>query len=271
MNHPGEPLHREVSWMAGLNLDFVDLTLEPPAVATWQVNPAEVSKVLRDHGLGVVGHTAYYLPIASSFESLRRAAVDELKRAVEVFAAIGAKWMNVHPDGHAPFTDEPTVVRRNIASLQELVAFAAPFGVRIMLENVPGRFNSVAQLKPIFDAVPDAALHLDIGHCNLSVARSTAGELIARYANRLAHVHLHDNRGGTADLHLALGMGDLDVPAHVRELRAADYDGTITLEVFARDRRFLASSRDRLRELWAATSSFDRSASRSLKSVKVAE
>ena len=46
-------------------------------------------------------------------------------------------------------------------------------------------------------------------------------------------------------------MGDLNVPAHVRELRAAGYDSTITLEVFARDRQFLAYSRDRLRELWA--------------------
>jgi sugar phosphate isomerase/epimerase len=252
MNHPGEPLHREIAWMAELKLDFIDLTLEPPAVATWQVDPGEITKRLRDHGLGVVGHTAYYLPIGSSFESLRRAAVEELKRAAEVFAAIGAKWMNVHPDGHAPFTDERTVVQRNIASLQELVTFAAPLGVGIMLENVPGRFNSVAQLAPIFDAVPEAALHLDIGHCNLSVARSTAGELIGQYARRLAHVHLHDNRGGHADLHLALGMGDVDVTGHVRELRTAGYDGTVTLEVFSRDRHFLAYSRDRLRALWAA-------------------
>src|SRR5437868_4868859 len=27
MNHPGEPLHREVAWMAEMKLDFVDLTL----------------------------------------------------------------------------------------------------------------------------------------------------------------------------------------------------------------------------------------------------
>ena len=253
MNHPGEPLHREVAWMAELKLDFIDLTLEPPAAATWQINPEEVKRLLADHGLGVIGHTAYYLPIGSSFESLRRAAMDELKRALECFAIIGAKWMNVHPDGHAPFTDETTVVQRNIASLRELVAFAAPLGIGVMLENVPGRFNSVAQLTPIFDAVPQAGLHLDIGHCNLAVARSTAGELIERFARRLAHVHLHDNRGGHADLHLALGMGDIDAPAHVRELRAAGYDGAITLEVFSRDRHYLGYSRDTLRRLWDAS------------------
>lgn len=150
MNHPGEPLHKEVAWMAGLKLDFLDLTVEPPAVATWQLNAGEVGRLLRDHGLGIVGHTAYYLPIGSSFESLRRAAIDELKRAIEFFGALEVAWMNVHPDGHAPFVDEATVVWRNIDSPRELVEFARPLGVGIMLENAPGRFNSVAQLSPIF-------------------------------------------------------------------------------------------------------------------------
>lgn len=252
MNHPGEPLERELAWMAELKFDFIDLTLEPPAAATWLLRPADVKRALTTHGLGVVGHTAFYLPIGHSFASVRRASIDELKRAAEFFAEIGATWMNVHPDGHAPFFDEPTVVRRNIEALQELAEFALPLGVGVMLENVPGRFNSLSQLAPIFDAVPRLGLHLDLGHSNLAVARSTAGELIAALGPRLAHVHVHDNRGGHADLHLALGMGDLDLAQHMRELRRAGFDGTITLEVFARDRHFLTYSRDRLRELWAA-------------------
>lgn len=250
MNNPAEPLAREVAWMAELKLDFIDLTLEPPAAATWKLKSNEVAALIRDHGLAVVGHTAFYLPIASNFLSLRRTAVDELKRAAEFFSALGAKWMNVHPDGHAPFVDEPTIVRRNIESLNELVEFARPLGLGVMLENVPGRFNSVTQLAPIFAGVPELGLHLDIGHSNLSVAQNTAPELIAYFGSRLAHVHLHDNRGGHADLHLALGMGDLDLGTLVRNLRASGYDRTITLEVFTPDRHFVAYSRDRLRELW---------------------
>ena len=250
MNHPGEPLPRELAWMAAMKLDFVDLTLEPPAAATWQLRPAEVAAMLRDHNLGVIGHTAFYLPIASSFESLRQAAVDELKKAAEFFSKIGAKWMNVHPDGHAPFVEETSIVLRNISSLREVVEFAQPLGVGVMLENVPGRFNSALQLTPIFDAVPQLGLHLDIGHSNLAVEHNTAPELIAKYARRLAHVHLHDNRGGHADLHLALGMGQLDSAHYIRKLRASGYDQTITLEVFAADRHYLQYSRDRLRELW---------------------
>jgi sugar phosphate isomerase/epimerase len=252
MNHPGLPLEDELAWMAELKLDFIDLTLEPPAVATWQLKPKQVTALLREHRFGVVGHTAYYLPIGSSFESLRRAALEELKVAAQFFAEVGARWMNVHPDGHAPFVDERTIVQRNIESLRELSEFCRPLGVGVMLENVPGRFNSVAQLAPIFEAVPELALHLDIGHSALAVTQNTAGELIERFSKRLAHVHLHDNRGGHADLHLALGMGNLDAAGYVRQLRASGYDQTITLEVFSPDRHFLAYSRDRLRAWWDA-------------------
>src|SRR5690242_8190177 len=48
MNHPGTPLHREVAWMAELKLDFIDLTLEPPAAATWQMKPDQIKTLLRD-------------------------------------------------------------------------------------------------------------------------------------------------------------------------------------------------------------------------------
>jgi sugar phosphate isomerase/epimerase len=45
-------------------------------------------------------------------------------------------------------------------------------------------------------------------------------------------------------------MGQLDTAHQIRKLRASGYDETITLEVFAADRHYLAYSRDRLRELW---------------------
>lgn len=250
MNHPARDLDAELRWMAAQQLEFIDLTLEPPLCAPWQVRPAEIRARLAEMRFGVVGHTAYYLPIGSSFESLRLAAIDELRRAIDVFAAVGARWMNVHPDAHAPFYDEATIVGRNVESLATLVEHARGTGVGVMVENVPGRFNNAPQLAALLDPLPDLGLHLDIGHCNLGVEHNTTEEILNRFAARLAHVHLHDNRGGHADLHLALGMGTMDVPRCVRALRDSGYDGTITLEVFSPDPFYLAHSRDRLKELW---------------------
>src|SRR5439155_23433878 len=113
-------------------------------------------------------------------------------------------------------------------SLEELLPPSRRCGVGLMLENLPGDFNSAVQLEPLLYALPEAGLHLDLGHANLRVAHSTAPELIRAYAPRLRHVHLHDNKGGNADLHLPLGAGTVDVAGGIRCLKAAGYDGTIT-------------------------------------------
>ncbi|MEO7299502.1 MAG: sugar phosphate isomerase/epimerase family protein [Verrucomicrobiota bacterium] len=252
MNHPARDVLQEIEWMAAMKLEFIDLTLEPPQSASWNVDVPAICRALQRHHLGVVGHTAYYLPLASPFESLRVAAVEECKRCLEIFAKVGAKWMNLHPDGKAPLHVDNFHIGRNIQSLHDLLPFSRECGVGLMVENLPGKFNTVAQLSTLLDAVPEVGLHMDIGHCNLMVEHNSADELLASYGQRLRHVHLHDNKGGGADLHLPLGTGTIDVPHYVRSLKASGYDGTITLEVFSDDPHYLSYSRDHLRKLWDA-------------------
>jgi sugar phosphate isomerase/epimerase len=236
--------------MSELGLDFVDLTLEPPAAAPWNVNTGKIRSVLHDLNMGVVGHTAFYLPFSCTFESIRKAAVEETKRCIELFSKIGAKWVNLQPDRHAPFHSRHFVIQQNIKSIQDLLSTAQNCGVGLMVENVPGEFNSRAQLGELLDALPELALHLDIGHCNLGVPANTAADIISAYGNRIRHVHLHDNKGGTADLHLPLGTGNLDFKTPLRALKAWGYDSTITLEVFSEDHEYLGYSRDVLKRAW---------------------
>ena len=96
MNSPFRPLADEIRRIAAAGFDYVDLTLEPPGA--WPVVPDEVRALLDETGLGVVGHTAWYLPIASPFPQLRAAARALLVTAFDVFAAVGATHVNVHPD-----------------------------------------------------------------------------------------------------------------------------------------------------------------------------
>ena len=252
MNHPAREPVEEIQRFAALGLDFVDLTIEPPCAAAWRVDPKEIRRVLNDLNMGVVGHTAFYLPIASAFDSLRCAGVDELKHCVDIFAEVGVKLMNFHPDPRAFFHERPFVIKQNIRSISEVIAHGRERGVGIMVENIPAGFNSAAHLAELLDPLPELGLHLDIGHANLQVVKNTTGEILARFSDRLRHVHLHDNKGGNADLHLPLGAGTMDIPHELSVLKATGYDDTITLEVFSEDKHFLLYSRDMLRELWAA-------------------
>ena len=250
MNHPGKDVLHEIDWIAAMGLDFIDLTLEPPLAASWKIDRAAIRDALQRHRLGVVGHTAFYLPLASGIEEIRQASLQELRRCVDAFAEIGASWMNVHPDRHAPMHDRRFFVERNIATLQELLPYATERGVGVMIENLPGDFNTAKELGELLDPLPKLGLHLDIGHANLMVVRSTVEELMAAYGTRLRHVHLHDNKGGSADLHLPLGTGTVDVRGAVGLLKRFGYDGTITLEVFTPDPHHLAYSRDLLQRMW---------------------
>lgn len=252
MNHPARPIVEEIKWMAAMKLDFIDLTLEPPAAAVWRINPKEIRLSLEDHGLKVIGHTAYYLPLTSPFESIRRAAIEELKQCLDAFGKIGAKWMNLHPGRKPPLHDWKFTVDQNLRTLHDLIPTAQDHGIGLMIENLPGEFNNVRELAELLEPLPELGLHLDIGHANLMVERNlnTADDILAAYGKRLRHVHLHDNKGGSADLHLPLGTGLIDTAHYVRSLRSIGYDGTITLEVFTPDRHFLEYSRDVLRQAW---------------------
>jgi sugar phosphate isomerase/epimerase len=250
MNHPARDVLQQIEWVASLGLGFIDLTLEPPMAASWRVDRDAVRHALERHRLDVVGHTAFYLPIASGIEEIRRASLEELRRCVDVFAEIGARWMNVHPDRHAPMHSRQFFVEKNLQTLNELLPYAASRGVGLMLENLPGDFNTAAQMGELLDPLPELGLHLDIGHANLLVSQSSVEELLIAYGSRLRHVHLHDNKGGAADLHLPLGTGSVDLRGAVRLLQAHGYDGTITLEVFTPDPHHLSYSRDLLQRVW---------------------
>lgn len=250
MNHPAQDPLEQIEWIASLGFGFVDLTLEPPMAASWRVDPARLRATIERHRLAVVGHTAYYLPLASGIEEIRSAAVVELRRCVDVFAAVGVRYMNLHPDRHAPMHDRRFFIERNLDTLREIQPYAASRGIGLMIENLPGDFNSVAQLAELLDPMPEVGLHLDIGHANLMVVQSSMGELLDAYGTRLRHVHLHDNKGGGADLHLPLGTGSVDLRGAVRLLQEHGYDGTITLEVFTPDAHHLTYSRDLLERVW---------------------
>jgi len=250
MNHPERDILQEIAWMADLGMEFIDLTLEPPAAASWRVDTTAIRRAIEKHGMGVVGHTAWYLPMASSIPEVREAAVTELRRCLYRFAEVGAKWMNIHPDRHTPWHPRQFYIDGNVESLEKLRRDVEKTGVGLMIENLPGDYNSAPQLGELLDRLPELGLHLDIGHANLIVPHNTTVEILSAYGNRLRHVHLHDNKGGHADLHLPLGTGTVDLRQTIGALQNCGYDGTITLEVFTPDRRHLTYSRDVLRGIW---------------------
>src|ERR671918_620909 len=134
MNFPGRSVLKEIHRIHEDGFDFIDLTLEPPAA--WLPDGKDVGRLIDDLGLQVVGHTAYYLPIASPFKELRRQAIDLYKRGLDCFADAGVELVNVHPDNRTPLHSRDQMRARNAESIAELGAMAAARGLRLMVENI---------------------------------------------------------------------------------------------------------------------------------------
>ncbi len=252
MNNPMVDITEEIAIMADLGFDFLDLTLEPEETYSANIKVKTITRALARAGLGIVGHTAWYLPVASPFPELREVTIRELERCMKVFRDLGADKMNVHPQTKVPLHDEEWVVAQNVEVVARLASLGEEIGVKVMLENMPN-FSRVSQIKPIMEAVPEALLLLDVGHANLDTPHNYSEELLAHFGERLGHVHIHDNRGGKDDMHLPLGVGNINWLRVVRALKNANYDGTITIEVFGDDDDYLVMSREKLKYLWDHT------------------
>src|SRR5690242_18769730 len=135
MNHPERNVVDEIGWMADLGMEFIDLTLEPPGAPSWGVDVKAIAAALARHRMQVIGHTAWYLPMASAIPEIREAAVAELRRCLDRFGELGAKWMNLHPDRHTPWHDRQFYIQRNLETFRELQPHAERRGVGLMVEN----------------------------------------------------------------------------------------------------------------------------------------
>jgi sugar phosphate isomerase/epimerase len=254
MNYPGRSIAKELHRISDDGFDFVDLTLEPPSA--WPADGVEIGRLMGDLGLTGVGHTAWYLPIASPFTELRDVARDAFRRAFDVFAGAGINLVNVHPDPRVPLHPADRIRKRNAEVIGALAEDAAQRGIRLMVENIDRMFCDVDELRVVLDETDELGFHLDVGHANLHLgarAPNRTAALVGAFADRLAHVHVSDNRGGGEDLHLPLGAGTIDWRAAIRALKAGGYDGTVTLEVFSREREHLRVSRRLWLGWWSET------------------
>lgn len=251
MNNPARDPLQEIAWAAENGFQFIDLTLEHPKAGSDTVDSAAIRAALDHAGLGVIGHTAWYLPFASPVPRLRAAAIEEVISTFPHFATVGATLVNVHPDPGWRTVGIGTeqALAWNVAAFARLAQEATTHGLRLMVENLPNVYESVDAMRALLDAHPSISFHLDLGHAQVRGNRTP--DYLTAFADRLAHVHLSDNSGRSDD-HLPLGTGRIDWKRLIRMLKRTGYDATITLEVFSDDKDYLLASQRKLRAAWDA-------------------
>src|SRR3954447_1971903 len=132
VNHPARDPIAEIEWIGQNGFDFVDFTLEPPAADPDVIDPAAIRDALDRHKLGVVAHTAWFLPLGSPFAGIRQACLEEFRSCLRAAHRIGATVMNTHLSKPPPTFSSGKAVDWHAEVLGPLCEEAAALGVTIV-------------------------------------------------------------------------------------------------------------------------------------------
>jgi len=214
-----------------LKLPFIEISLDDPVIVSgWLPKLLEIKN---NDGITFLAHypnedNPFNLEILNDKFLPRIKALMEISRKLAINKATIHFWMDKR---WAP----ADLLRGKLDILSRIVNYGNDFGITVCIENLSERAESFA---PAFDAIADLRMTLDIGHAQLLAKQNTSFRFIEEYFSRIAHIHAHDNHGGTTvkdDLHLALGDGSVDYKAILKSLLHSGYDSTITMEVKTKD------------------------------------
>ncbi len=253
-NNPRAELADEIRWIAGAGFDFIDLFFEPDRTEPANLDLPALKRQLDDAGLARVGHTAPYLPIGSSYRQLRRAAAALFAECADACAELGCPGLTIHTDWPGGLFSLAEGIAFQSETLTELKALATARGLALWLEPSPTWRDRTDNIAALLAANPGVGLHADLGHFNVNGNEPL--EALHRFRDRIVHVHVSDN-DGRSDAHLPLGAGKIDWGRVIPALKEF-YDGTVTLEIFSRDREYALRSRQKFLELWTAAPEQDR-------------
>jgi sugar phosphate isomerase/epimerase len=161
-------------------------------------------------------------------KSHRIAAMDEIKRALEVAERVPFQNLIVHlGEKHDGWSQQ--TVEYALTALEHLSAFARPLGVRILVENLLSEATTPERIMSILETghLDNIGICLDTGHANITVGVSAA---IESFRNRIVSVHCHDNQGAK-DEHLWPGEGTVDWPSTVELLKKQENPPATVLEI----------------------------------------
>jgi sugar phosphate isomerase/epimerase len=257
MNFPVKPVLKEIAEIGEMGFDYLELTMDPPEANPQKIlaQKKSILDLLAEYHMEIAGHLPTFLGTADLYESLRRASIQENFDAMEAAAELGITKMALHP-GYITGLGRYVMDKAKghaMESMEVLLKKAISLNITLCIENMfpQSRFlSNPNEFQEVFTAFPEVRLTLDIAHANLG-GRNKSSEFIRLYGYRIGHVHACDNFG-REDSHLPIGAGLIDFQKILRELKETQYDDTITLEVFSKDRDYLRISRDKLKRMWEA-------------------
>jgi sugar phosphate isomerase/epimerase len=182
--------------------------------------------------------------IAATDRAQRIAAMDEIKRALELAEQIPFRFLVQHI-GTSGESFDGRKVDAAMTSIEHLRAFARPLGVSILLENIPNELCTPDRLVEFLHLAhfDDLGVCFDLGHAHLMSEVPQAFETLKNY---IRSTHVHDN-AKDRDSHGWPGEGSIDWKQAMELLRCAPHAPPLLLEIEGEDK---VSPVEKMGETW---------------------
>jgi len=248
---------KEIEFAGEHGFQGLELAFEHPATPEQILSKSkQILDAFSRYDLVRIGHTQSFVNICDASEAIRRISIEETIKALEAAHRLDISFLTVHPGFMWPIMTKEKALEKTCESIRKLLIAADKLNLVLGVENLPplffpprDYFSRTDELEALFGQVPSDRLKfvLDIAHTNFRES-DNAPKFLRKFYGRLGHVHLSDNFGQRDD-HLPLGAGRVDYKTPIEKLKKRGYKGTVTLEIFSKDRDYLLISKRKLEEL----------------------
>ena len=191
--------------------------------------PDDLRGLLADSGVELV---SVYTGAAFIYPEVLPDELDKVRRACELAAAYGAGRLVVGGGARRAAGIRPDDYVRLAAALDNVYDIASAHGLEASYH--PHLSTIVESPEELDQLLPRTRIAFCPDTAHLAAGGGDPAELIRRYPNRLAHVHLKDVRLDPLQF-LPLGQGSLDFADIVRAVRQTGYDSWLIVELDSYD------------------------------------
>jgi sugar phosphate isomerase/epimerase len=173
-----------------------------------------------------------HIPMLHPEENRRREAIDFMKGCNDLAVDMGSNYIHVLSGPLATSTPRETAWAWFADAIEEIVSHASERNVHVGIEAIAGHmFHSADDYARLASDLPGVPFKVNFDPSQIVVQGASALEIVDRFADKIAHVHMKDGSGRFPDFAFPpLGEGDLDFNALVESLRNVGYDGALSIE-----------------------------------------
>lgn len=240
------PIEEAIDRIAGLGYDGIELMADTPhawPAATRDDDIDAIRRRLDRHALQLSNVNAFMMNAAGDFwhpswiepdDAFRGRRIQHTREALSMARKLGAPCITTEPGGPLPPGMSPEeAMDMFVAGLGEVLPHAEEVGVSLLVEPEPGMLienaDQFVQLAERIDS-PLFGLNFDIGH--FYCVADPLPQTVSRLCVFTRHYHFEDIAATRVHQHLIPGRGAIDFAAVFDAIRATEYDGWITVELY---------------------------------------